>query len=147
MDARIILLAGSTLSGLATLSFAVFAEGIVSAIIIWSLAGIGFAGAYMPGLKALTDRLKSGDMSRSVTLYTATFSIGVGFSFLIAQLAAEHFGWRAAFYLTSIGPLAMIAAALCMWPEQPSARSLVFTTSAARACRTIRLCALDQMRG
>ena len=116
MDARIILLAGSALSGLATLSFALFAEGIVSAILIWGLAGIGFAGAYMPGLKALTDRLQPGDMSRSVTLYTATFSLGVGLSFLVAQLAAEYLGWRAAFYLTGIGPLAMIAAALGMAP-------------------------------
>jgi MFS family permease len=116
IDARVILLVGSAVSGLATLSFAVFAEGIVSAIIIWGLAGIGFAGAYMPGLKALTDRLKPGDMSRSVTLYTATFSLGVGLSFLVAQLAAEYLSWRAAFYLTSIGPLAMIAAALGMAP-------------------------------
>src|SRR5215472_2059192 len=116
MDARIILLAGSALSGLATLSFALFAEGIVSAILIWGLAGIGFAGAYMPGLKALTDRLQPGDMSRSVTLYTATFSLGVGLSFLVAQLAGEYLGWRSAFYLTSLGPLAMIAAALGMAP-------------------------------
>jgi MFS family permease len=116
MDARIILLAGSALNGLATVSFAVFAEGIVSAIIMWGLAGIGFAGAYMPGLKALTDRLKPGDMSRSVTLYTATFSLGVGLSFLVAQLTAEYLGWRTAFYLTGIGPLAMIAAALSMAP-------------------------------
>jgi MFS family permease len=88
IDARCILLVGSALSGSATLSFAVFAEGLTSAIVIWGLAGIGFAGAYMPGLKALTDRLEPGDMSRSVTLYTATFSFGVGLSFLVAQLAA-----------------------------------------------------------
>jgi hypothetical protein len=46
-----------------------------------ALAGIGFGGAYMPGLKALTDRLPPGDTSRSVTLYTASFSVGVGLSF------------------------------------------------------------------
>jgi MFS family permease len=62
------------------------------------------------------DRLEPGDMSRSVTLYTAAFSFGVGLSFLVAQLAAEHLGWRAAFYLTGIGPLAMIAAALGVAP-------------------------------
>jgi MFS family permease len=116
IDARIILLAGSALNGLATWSFAVFAEGIVSAIILWGLVGIGFAGAYMPGLKALTDRLKPGEMSRSLTLYVASFGLGVGLSFLVAQLAAEHLGWRAAFYLAGIGPLAMVAAALCMVP-------------------------------
>jgi MFS family permease len=117
-DARIILLVGSALSALATLSFGLLANGLLSASLIWGLAGIGFAGAYMPGLKALTDRLGPGDISRSVTLYTATFSFGVGLSFLIAQVAADTLGWRAAFYLTALGPLAMIAAALGMAPVQ-----------------------------
>ena len=111
----------------ATLAFGLFANGLASAILIWGLAGIGFAGAYMPGLKALTDRLGSGDMSRSITLYTATFSLGVGLSFLVAQLAADTLGWRAAFYLAALGPLAMIAAALGMAPVQvkPTSRPLL----------------------
>ncbi len=127
MDARIILLAGSAVSGLATLAFGLFADGLASAMVIWGLAGIGFAGAYMPGLKALTDRLGPGDMSRSVTLYTASFSFGVGLSFLLAQLAADRLGWRAAFYLTSLGPLAMIAASLGMAAvaPKPSSRRLL----------------------
>ena len=61
MDARLILLAGSIVSGLATLAFGLFAQGFWSAIAIWTLAGLGFAGAYMPGLKALTDRLPVGE--------------------------------------------------------------------------------------
>lgn len=116
IDARIILLIGSSLSAAATLAFGLFATNLLSAIAIWGVAGIGFAGAYMPGLKALTDRLGPGDISRSVTLYTATFSFGVGLSFLIAQLAADAFGWRASFYLTALGPLAMIATTLGMAP-------------------------------
>jgi MFS family permease len=126
-DARCILFGGSGVSSLATLAFGLFADGLVSAMIIWGLAGMGFAGAYMPGLKALTDRLGPGDMSRSVTLYTASFSFGVGLSFLIAQLAAARFGWRAAFFLTALGPLAMIAASLGMAAvkPQPSSRALL----------------------
>jgi MFS family permease len=119
IDARAILLIGSAVSGLATFTFGLFAEGLLSAIAIWALAGMGFAGAYMPGLKALVDRLPPGESSRSVTMYTATFSVGVGLSFLIAQLAAERFGWRVAFYLTALGPLAMIAACLGMAPVKP----------------------------
>lgn len=127
MDARVILLIGSAVSGLATLAFGLFADGLASAMLIWSLAGIGFAGAYMPGLKALTDRLGPGDISRSVTLYTASFSFGVGLSFLLAQLAADKFGWRAAFLLTALGPLAMIAASLGMAKvtPRPSSRPLL----------------------
>ena len=118
-DARLILLTGSAVSGLATLAFGLFADGLWSAIAIWGLAGIGFAGAYMPGLKALVDRLPPGDSSRSITFYTATFSIGVGLSFLIAQVAADALGWRSAFFITALGPLAMIAACFGMAPVNP----------------------------
>jgi predicted MFS family arabinose efflux permease len=119
IDARGILLAGSLLSGLATVAFGLFADGLVSAILLWGIAGVGFGGAYMPGLKALTDRLPAGDVSRSVTLYTSSFSVGVGLSFLVSQLVADRFGWRAAFFVTGLGPLAMIVACLMLAPFKP----------------------------
>jgi predicted MFS family arabinose efflux permease len=109
IDARRILIGGSALNGFATVAFGALADGLWSASLIWGIAGMGFAGAYMPGLKALTDRLPPGDTSRSVTLYTSSFSVGVGLSFLVAQLVAERFGWRAAFYVTGCGPLIMLA--------------------------------------
>ena len=39
--------------------------GLWSGALFNAIAGIGFAGAYMPGLKALTDRLAPGDSSRA----------------------------------------------------------------------------------
>jgi MFS family permease len=120
IDARRVLMAGSAVSGLATVLCGLFADGLISATLLWGLSGIGFAGAYMPGLKALTDRLPPGDSSRSVTLYTGSFSIGVGLSFLVAQLAADHFGWRAAFYVTGAGPLAMLGVCLGLSPVKPA---------------------------
>lgn len=118
-DARLILLAGSVVSSLATVAFGLFAGGLLSACLWWGLAGVGFGGAYMPGLKALTDRLPPGDASRSVTLYTASFSVGVGLSFLVSQLVADRLGWRAAFLVTGIGPLAMVAVCLMLAPFTP----------------------------
>src|SRR6266516_5603999 len=80
IDARRILMAGSASSGIATALFGLVADGLWSATLIWGLAGIAFACAYMPGLKALADCLPVGDSSRSITLYTGSFSIGVCFS-------------------------------------------------------------------
>jgi predicted MFS family arabinose efflux permease len=119
IDARIILLLGSAATAVATLAFGLFADGLWSATLIWGLAGIGFAGAYMPGLKALTDRLPPGDASRSITLYTSSFSLGVGFSFLVCQLTADWFGWRAAFLISGLGPFAMVAACFAMPAVKP----------------------------
>ena len=118
-DARGILLAGSLVSGLATIAFGLFANGLISASLIWAIAGAGFGGAYMPGLKALTDRLPHGDTSRSVTLYTSSFSVGVGLSFLVSQLVADRYGWRAAFLVTGIAPLAMVATCFLLVPLKP----------------------------
>jgi MFS family permease len=120
VDARLVLAVGSAVSGLATIAFGLFADGLVSASLLWALAGIGFAGAYMPGLRALTDRLGAGDVSRSVTLYTACFSLGVGLSFLASQLAADHLGWRQAFLLTGLGPIPMIWVCLRLAPLKPA---------------------------
>src|SRR5436189_1564174 len=57
IDARRVLMVGSASSGIATALFGLIADGLWSATLIWAVAGIGFAGAYMPGLKALSDRL------------------------------------------------------------------------------------------
>ena len=119
IDARIVLLGGSLVNSLGTFAFGLFADGLGTACLWWGVAGIGFGGAYMPGLKALTDRLPPGDTSRSVTLYTASFSVGVGLSFLVAQLVADRFGWRAAFFVTGAGPLAMAAVCLLLAPFTP----------------------------
>ena len=119
IDARSILLGGSAALALATLAFGLFAQGLWSAVLLWGLAGMGFAGAYMPGLKALTDRLPSGDVSRSVTLYTSSFSVGVGLSFLVCQLVADSVGWRWAFITTGCGPFVMVAVCLAMPRVRP----------------------------
>jgi len=119
IDARKILIAGSGLSALGTLLFGLFATGLWSGACFNAIAGVGFAGAYMPGLKALTDRLASGDSSRAITLYTSSFSFGVGLSFLISQLVAEGFGWRAAFMVTAAGPLVMLTVCFLLRPVEP----------------------------
>ncbi len=119
MDARHVLLAGSVANAAGTVLFGLLARDLWSATLIWMLAGVGFAGAYMPGLKALADRLPVGDASRSITLYTASFSVGVGFSFLVSQLIAEKFGWRSAFLVTGLGPLAMVALCAGLAPRKP----------------------------
>ena len=119
VDARKILIAGSALSALGTLLFGLFAAGLWSGAFFNAVAGVGFAGAYMPGLKALTDRLAPGDSSRAITLYTSSFSFGVGLSFLVSQLVAEGWGWRSAFLVTAFGPLVMLTVCFLLRPVEP----------------------------
>jgi predicted MFS family arabinose efflux permease len=136
IDARRILIAGSALSAFGTVLFGLFATGLWSGALCNAIAGIGFAGAYMPGLKALTDRLAPGDSSRAVTFYTSSFSVGVGLSFLVSQLVAESFGWRAAFLVTAIGPLVMLSVSALLKPVPPKPTKARFLNFAPVFCNT-----------
>jgi MFS family permease len=123
IDARLVLFAGSLFMGTATIAFGFWAEGFLSATVLWALSGIGCAGAYMPGLRALTDRLGSGNPSRSITLYTSCFSLGVGLSFLVSQVLVDLGGWRLAFWVTGAAPLVMIVVCALLEPRWPPPRS------------------------
>lgn len=123
-DARTIFVLGSAVTGIATLAFAVFADGFWSGFLLRAIGGAGQAAVYMPGLRALTDRLKGGEQSRAVTFYTASYSIAVSLSFTVTGLLAEWHDWRFSFGVIGLGSLlAAIAAWLLLKPQQPERKS------------------------
>jgi MFS family permease len=115
MDPRGIYLACTTLGGVSLLGFALFAEGFWSGLLFRTLSGVALAGTYMPGLKALTDRVGETIRPRAVAFYTASFGIGGSLSFLIAGEAAAAWSWQGAFAVAALGtPIAMALAAWAM---------------------------------
>lgn len=131
VDARLVYLGSAVLSLAAGLGFAFAAEGFWSAVAWRMLAGIGHAGMYMPGLRALTDRVDAAEKSRVVVSYTASYSVGVAASFVIAGWIAGRWGWPAAFIVSGIGPAVaglIVAAALRpKWPPPPANPANVLT--------------------
>jgi MFS family permease len=120
-DARLMLLAGCFLSAVAAAGFAYFAGGFWSALAWRTLGGIGLAAAYMPGLRALNDRNDSAVPTRGMVLYTASYSLGVGISFLLAGEIDAAFGWQTAFYAAAIGPaLALLLMLAVLRPKKPA---------------------------
>ncbi len=109
IDARRIFAASVALSGLAAAAFAAFAHDYVSALALNAVAGVGLGGAYMPGLKALTDRSGGPRQSRHISFYTASFGIGVSLSFYLAGLIAGPFGWRGPFVVAAAGAAMSVA--------------------------------------
>ena len=65
MPARRVYMLGTGLTALSHLGFALIADGFWSAFFLRILAGIGWAGTYMPGLKAITDPLEGTAQSRA----------------------------------------------------------------------------------
>ena len=121
IEARRVFVASQGVGALATLGFAFFADGLVSASLWRCLQGIGMAGSYMPGLKALTEAVPEKAQGRAVAFYTASFTVGNGVSFFATGELAALFGWRPAFALLALGPMLAAALALVLLPPRPPA--------------------------
>src|SRR3954464_11027632 len=117
MPARRVYMLGTGLTALSHLGFALFADGFWSALLLRMLAGIGWAGTYMPGLKAITDPLEGTAQSRAVSWHAASVGISGAASFAIAGLIDYVAGSTAAFLAGSIAAfLAFLIAAMVISP-------------------------------
>lgn len=112
VDARLVFAASALLMSAASLGFAFLADGFWSALVLRFLGGIGFAGTYMPGLRALLDRIAPSRHRLVVTLYMAGGALGHGMSFLVAGEVGAAWGWRGVFLAT--GAAAAMAAVLML---------------------------------
>ncbi|HEV8533287.1 MAG TPA: MFS transporter [Methylomirabilota bacterium] len=89
----------------ASFAFAFWAHGFLSAVILRGAVGLGFAGTYMPGMRMVAERFASGRRGFAMGCYIGTFTLGTSLSLLLTGWANGHWGWRAAFALTAVGPL------------------------------------------
>jgi predicted MFS family arabinose efflux permease len=97
VDARTVYLSGVALTVASHLGFAVFADGFWSAMVARAVAGVGWAGTYMTGLKLLADRVDPVLMSRAVAGHAASIGIAGAISFAFAGALNRWWGWRGAF--------------------------------------------------
>ena len=113
---RRVYLLGTGLTTLSHLGFALFADGFWSAFLFRVLAGIGWAGTYMPALKAIADPLEGTAQSRAVSWHAAGVGISGPASFSIAGLVGNWAGPSAAFFLGGGAALAAVLLALAVMP-------------------------------
>lgn len=127
VPARRVYMTGAALTALSHLGFALAADGFWSALLLRAIAGIGWAGAYMPGLKLIADRLEGTTQSRAVSWHAAGVGIAGASSFVIAGLLDAVDGPRAAFLfgaVAAIGALAIAAVVMASGsPRRPDAAS------------------------
>ena len=101
IDAKRVYLFGVACTALAHLLFGLMAEGFWSALALRALAGMGWAGTYMTGLKLLADQVDATLMSRAVTGHAASIGVSGALSFICADLLASTFGWQMAFLIAA----------------------------------------------
>ena len=119
VDGRWLVAASSLLGAGASFAFAEWANGFWMALALRFLGGIAFAGVHMPGLTLLTQYIDSPSQARAVSIYTSSYALGSSGSFLVAGLADAMFGWRAAFFVSALGPVLAMAAVAYLRPPPP----------------------------
>jgi len=102
--ARRIYLTTSVAAVTSGLLFAVFADGFVSALLLYGLTGLCSGGSYTPGLAIIAQRMKQ-RQGRALGYYLAAASLGYAIGLLIASAMIPLAGWRGAFLVTACCPL------------------------------------------
>jgi MFS family permease len=126
---------GASLTAASHLGMAWLADGFWSALLLRALAGIGWAGAYMPGLKAIADRLDGSAQSRAVSMHAAGVGVAGASSYAIAGLIDERFGSSAAFLS---GGLAALVGLVIAWRVMPTAEPVHARNAHPRALLDFR---------
>jgi MFS family permease len=112
IDARKIYWISCGLGALANLGFALLSYGFWSALFFRAICGFGLAGTFIPGLKALIDRLDARYHPRAVSFYTACFGLGMSISFYFAGSIFNWLGWKPVFGLAAAGSFIALGIAL-----------------------------------
>ncbi|HEY7655036.1 MAG TPA: MFS transporter [Methylomirabilota bacterium] len=105
VDARAVYLTGVGITVVSHAGFAALADGFWSAAAARALAGVGWAGTYMTGLKLLADRVEPVLMSRAVAGHAASIGIAGALSFVFAGSLGRWLGWRGAFAAAGVAAL------------------------------------------
>lgn len=131
ISARRIYLVAVAVTTCSHIGMAWLAEGFWSGMLFRTIAGVGWAGTYMVGLRALSDELEGATRSRGVAMHAASIGVSGALSFLIAGFISGWFDWHWAFGLVSLGSLSAMAIAWVAFPRRepiaagPSAGALL----------------------
>lgn len=116
VDAKKVYLVGGLLATCGLMGMGLFAYNFWTALVFMALNGAGLAGTYMPGLKILSDRIRTGELTRHIAFYTAFFGIGTGFSYLCSGWILGALGWRYVFGVIALGPFTAFLIVLLFIP-------------------------------
>jgi MFS family permease len=119
IDPRKIIIASMILGVFATLGFALWASEIWTATAWRFLQGAGFAGTYMPTLKALSDSLPDSKRSRGAAVISSGYAMGIGFSYFSTGQLDVLYGWHTGFLLLALGPLLGVFLTILFLPRSP----------------------------
>ena len=136
IPARTVYFASAALSTISTFGLAL-SDALGPALAFRALTGLGLAGMYMPGLRALADGIDGTRRARVAALYTSSFTVGTALSFLLGR-GGIFWGWRPTFLVAAIASLAGFAIAWMAMPRPKATQMPAKTLFPLRAVLTNR---------
>ena len=119
VDPKRIYLASVALTAVAFVGFAWVATGFWAALAFRALMGVGWAGSYMPGLKALSDVTEGPQQSRAVAAHAAAVGISGALSFGVAGAVNVRLGWQWALVPGALGAALAFVLVMIGLPARP----------------------------
>jgi MFS family permease len=119
VDPKRIYLGSVALTALAFAGFAWIATGFWAALVFRALMGVGWAGSYMPGLKALSDLAEGPQQSRAVAAHAAAVGVSGALSFGVAGAVNAWLGWQWALVPGALGAALAFVLVLVGLPARP----------------------------
>ncbi len=123
IDSRKIYIASCCVGVISNIGFGVFSQGFWSALIFRALCGLSLAGTFIPGLKALVDRLEIRYLPRAISFYTACFGLGMSISFYYAGVIFKWLGWKSVFFTAAASSGFALIICLMILPPKPVEKS------------------------
>lgn len=101
-----IFLAGSAVSAMAALAFAVFARDHLSAVLLYGLAGLCAGASYTPGLQLLARNTEPAVRGRAMGLFIGSASMGYALSLAVVAVCSHLHHWRLGLLIAAAGTAA-----------------------------------------
>lgn len=140
LGARRVFLAGSVVTALAAVAFALGARGGVSAALLYGLTGLCAGACYSPGLQLLAANASPAERGRAMGSFIGSSSFGYGLSLIAVAALASVTDWRMILMviagLVALGGVLTVAALARMRPDcaapagenRPSIRAALIDT-------------------
>ena len=119
-----ILLAASVISVVSHVSFPLFAEGLVSGLILRALAGVGFVGVYVPGARMVAERFQGRGRGVAVGLFTSAQYGANSVSLALTGALLNVLEWREAYVALGIFAIGGVPLAYLILRKQPSSAAV-----------------------
>ena len=106
LPARYIFAGSAVVSVLAHVLFPLLAQGVVSAVALRCVAGLGLLGTYMPGLRIVSERFSSGGRGLAIGFFVTAQYFANSASLAATGGLMARFDWEEAYLLMALGSAA-----------------------------------------